>query len=175
MAESKKPCNKETFHAAPHINQPPTVCSASADTDYCGPGLMWIPFNHECNLTCVPCIVLWQVTTLCTLVCMFPRATTGGDATDASLATRRSGSEPNWTQKDTSLMGRTQMTPVQTSWNLSVSFDETNCSLKAGCVQNTQLMGRSLVMDKHLFSWLSPLGEIQQGPANHSYRISVPL
>lgn len=78
----------------------------------------------ECNLTHSPSVVLWQVTTPCTLACMFPRATTGGDATGASLVTRRSGTGLNRAQKDTSQMGRLQMNPLRASSNLWVSSDK---------------------------------------------------
>lgn len=107
-------------HFIPHHTRSSSLhcfCPSSGDTAF---RINVISFcSHHC-------IVLWQVTTLCTLVCMFPRATTGEDATDASLITRKSGRDLNRIQKDASQMGRTQMTPLQTSSNRSVSSDKTN-------------------------------------------------
>lgn len=111
---------KQTFHTRVCVSVRPVE-----DADYQLSGLVWFPFQLwlQSDLHSLYCAWSRQVTTLCTLVCTFPRATSGGDATDASPATRRSGNDLNRAQMGPSPMGRAQM---WTSSNLSVSPADTN-------------------------------------------------
>lgn len=98
-----------------------------------------------------------QVTTPCTSACTFPRATTGGDATDASPATRTSGSEPSTARRDTSRTGRLPMKPSRTSSNHSVSSDEVH-------------EGKH-----HICNFWNQPGDVQQQPVHRSSRdVSAP-
>lgn len=98
-----------------------------------------------------------QVTTPCTSACTFPRATTGGDATDASPATRTSGSEPSTARRDTSRTGRPPMKPSRTSSNHSVSSDEVH-------------EGKH-----HICNFWNQPGDVQQQPVHRSSRdVSAP-